>query len=205
MLDSDDSELFTAVQTVDGPVSYPTRIHSSIEAESQAIAAAAVLPIDEELQLCKRIRVQALGINLARPPLSSWSCLYTPFEAFLILDDLDGFYDETPHMPAVLVSHDVFHEDWIRCMRDLAFAWSGRFPAPELARNGRSPHPGLIVVDFVDVWNTRFFRPRHVELIVYRGDQALMGPVSQLTDDEFEDELGLYSLCLSSSSSEHTD
>ena len=42
---------------------------------------------------------------------------YTPFEAFLILDDLDGFYRETPHMPAALVSHDVLHEDWIRFMQ----------------------------------------------------------------------------------------
>ena len=42
---------------------------------------------------------------------------YQYFEAFMIVDDLDGFYRETPHMPAALVSHDVFHEDWIRFMQ----------------------------------------------------------------------------------------
>ncbi|KZV90519.1 hypothetical protein EXIGLDRAFT_770760 [Exidia glandulosa HHB12029] len=133
-----------------------------------------------------------------RPPSSSHA--YTPFEAFLILDDLDGFYRETPHMPAALVSHDVFHEDWIRFMQDLAFAWSGRIPAPELARNGRPPHPGVIVADLVDVWNARFFRPRHVELIVYRGRQSVSGRSrgGQPGDDEFEDEhtQKQYSLCL---------
>ncbi|EJD54083.1 hypothetical protein AURDEDRAFT_119658 [Auricularia subglabra TFB-10046 SS5] len=105
----------------------------------------------------------------------SQSHKYTPFEAFLILDDLNGFYRETPHMPAALVSHDVFHEDWIRFMQDLAFAWSGRIPAPELGRDGRQPHPGAIVADLVDVWNMRFFHPRRVELIVYHGRTPVSG------------------------------
>ncbi|KZV96567.1 hypothetical protein EXIGLDRAFT_765233 [Exidia glandulosa HHB12029] len=97
---------------------------------------------------------------------------YTPFEAFLVLADLNGFYQQIPRLPAALVSHDVFHEDWIRAMQDLAFAWSGRIPAPELGqeikRNDRL-HPGEVVAAMVDIWNARFFEPRLVELIVYRG------------------------------------
>lgn len=148
---------------------------------------------------------------------------YTYFEAFLILDDLDGFYRETPHMPAALVSHDCLHEDWIRFMQvrstanpnaletdtcgsllqDLAFAWSGRIPAPELGRNGRPPHPGTIVADLVDVWNARFFRMRGVELIVYRGRMPVSGrgrgvaPGVPGDDEQDEDYVRKpYSLCL---------
>ncbi|KAH7102948.1 hypothetical protein BKA62DRAFT_698098 [Auriculariales sp. MPI-PUGE-AT-0066] len=125
---------------------------------------------------------------------------YTYFDAFMILDDMDGFYRETPHMPAALVSHDIFHEDWIRFMQDLAFAWSGRTPAPELSRDGRPPHNGVIVADLVDVWNSRFYHPRKVELIVYRGRTPVSG--RRFLDEYYDprDNSVKWSLCLRCSS-----
>lgn len=43
--------------------------------------------------------------NLAQP--------YTPFEVMKI-QDMDDFLDVLPRMPKVLLTHDVYHDDWIR-------------------------------------------------------------------------------------------
>ena len=51
--------------------------------------------------------------GFARPP--NLSQPYTKFETFKI-QDMDGFYENIPRMPAALVPHDVYHEDWIRMM-----------------------------------------------------------------------------------------
>ncbi|KAI0080703.1 hypothetical protein K474DRAFT_1657513, partial [Panus rudis PR-1116 ss-1] len=32
------------------------------------------------------------------------------------IQDMDDFFENIPRMPLVLVTHDVYHEDWIRFM-----------------------------------------------------------------------------------------
>lgn len=81
-----------------------------------------------------------------------------------------------PRMPAVLTTHDVYHEDWIRFMQDLTNAWLGRLPIPEAAKQaGRAPKRSTVASDLVELWNTSFFIPRGVELIVYKGRERRNG------------------------------
>ena len=51
--------------------------------------------------------------GFARPPNRAHP--YTQFE-MLKIGDLDEMLESMPRMPAVLVPHDVYHEDWIRLM-----------------------------------------------------------------------------------------
>lgn len=51
--------------------------------------------------------------GFSRPPNLAQS--YTPFDIIKI-QDMDDFYEVIPRMPLVLVTHDVYHEDWIRLM-----------------------------------------------------------------------------------------
>jgi hypothetical protein len=81
-----------------------------------------------------------------------------------------------PKMPAVLTTHDVYHEDWIRFMQDLTNAWIGRLPIPESAKqDGRPPKRTVVATDLVELWNASFFNPRGVELIVYKGRERRSG------------------------------
>lgn len=52
--------------------------------------------------------------GFSRPPNLAQS--YTPFDIIKI-QDMDDFFENIPRMPLVLVTHDVYHEDWIRLMR----------------------------------------------------------------------------------------
>ena len=51
--------------------------------------------------------------GFSRPPNLAQS--YTPFDIIKI-QDMEDFYENIPRMPLVLVTHDVYHEDWIRLM-----------------------------------------------------------------------------------------
>ena len=51
--------------------------------------------------------------GFSRPPNRAHP--YTQFEMFKI-GDLDEVMEAMPRMPAVLVPHDVYHDDWIRLM-----------------------------------------------------------------------------------------
>lgn len=51
--------------------------------------------------------------GFSRPPNRAQP--YTQFEMIKI-GDMDDFLDQVPRMPAVLMPHDVYHEDWIRLM-----------------------------------------------------------------------------------------
>jgi len=104
--------------------------------------------------------------NLAQP--------YTHFEMMKI-QDMDDFLEVIPRMPLVLVPHDVYHEDWIRFMNDLAMSWSGRLPVPEYAQDGRPPKRTTLTADLVDLWNASFFMRRGVELVLYKGRERRSG------------------------------
>lgn len=51
--------------------------------------------------------------GFSRPPNRAQP--YTQFE-MLKISDMDDLLETTPRMPAVLMPHDVYHEDWIRLM-----------------------------------------------------------------------------------------
>ena len=51
--------------------------------------------------------------GFSRPPNRAHP--YTQFE-MLRIGDMDEVLENMPRMPAVLVPHDVYHEDWIRLM-----------------------------------------------------------------------------------------
>lgn len=110
--------------------------------------------------------------GFARPP--NLAQPYTHFEMMKI-QDMDDFLELIPRMPLVLVPHDVYHEDWIRFMNDVAMAWSGRMPVPEYAADGRPPKRTTLTADLIDLWNTSFFSKRGVELVLYKGRERRSG------------------------------
>ncbi|KAH0580632.1 hypothetical protein H2248_002118 [Termitomyces sp. 'cryptogamus'] len=63
------------------------------------------------------------------------------------IQDMEKFWSELPRIPGVLMTHDVFEEDWHRLMHDMALAWVEKLPIPELKQGGVMPrghHAGLI-------------------------------------------------------------
>lgn len=104
--------------------------------------------------------------NLAQP--------YTRFDTFKCAD-MDDFFEQIPRMPLVLVPHDVYHDDWIRMMSDLALAWSGKLPVPEYTRDGRPPKRTVLASDLIDLWNTSFFLKRGIEVVLYKGRERRTG------------------------------
>ncbi|KAI6047071.1 hypothetical protein EDC04DRAFT_2556651 [Pisolithus marmoratus] len=105
---------------------------------------------------------------------------YTPFPVMKI-QDMEQFYDQVPRMPLVLETHDVYHQDWIRFMTDLALAWAGKLPLPDLSR-GPPPRRSVLVADLVDLWNDSFFLPRRVEVILCKGHERRSGPNKGIID-----------------------
>ncbi|KAI6035491.1 hypothetical protein F5J12DRAFT_793793 [Pisolithus orientalis] len=113
---------------------------------------------------------------------------YTPF-GIMKIQDMEQFYDQIPRMPLVLDTHDVYHQDWIRFMNDLALGWAGKLPLTDLSR-GPPPRRSLLVADLVDLWNDSFFLPRRVEVILFKGHERRSGPNKGVIDYQlpgFED------------------
>ena len=118
--------------------------------------------------------------GFSRPPNAAQS--YSFFES-LRVQDLDDLEKSMPRMPAVLTTHDVYHEDWIRFMQDLTNAWIGRLPIPESAKqDGRPPKRSVVATDLVELWNTSFFAPRGIELIIYKGRERRNGKYAGRVD-----------------------
>lgn len=88
---------------------------------------------------------------------------------------MDQFYDQIPRMPLVLDTHDVYHQDWIRFMTDLALSWAGKLPLPEFSHE-HPPRRSALVADLIDLWNVSFFLPRRVEVVLYKGRERRSGP-----------------------------
>lgn len=118
--------------------------------------------------------------GFSRPPSAAQP--YTQFNPMKI-QDMEDFVDHIPRLPSVLVPHDVYHEDWIRLMTDLASAWVGRLPIPETARvGGRMPRRSTVAADLIDLWNASFFIPRGVELVLYKGRERRSGRLAGQVD-----------------------
>ena len=120
--------------------------------------------------------------GFSRPPNAAQS--YTHFDD-LKVQDMDDLAESMPRMPAVLTTHDVYHQDWIRFMQDLTNAWLGRLPIPESAKqDGRPPKRVVVVTDLVELWNASFFIPRGIELIVYKGRERRNGQYAGRVDTD---------------------
>jgi len=118
--------------------------------------------------------------GFSRPPSAAQS--YPHFNNVKI-QDMDDLMETMPRMPAVLTTHDVYHEDWIRFMQDLTNAWLGRLPIPEAAKQaGRVPKRSTVAADLVELWNSSFFIPRGVELMVYKGRERRNGQHAGILD-----------------------
>jgi len=98
---------------------------------------------------------------------------YTPFNPMKI-QEMEQFYDQIPRMPLVLETHDVYHQDWIRFMNDIALAWAGKMPLPEFSR-GPQPKRSTLIADLIDLWNSSFFLTRRVEVVLYKGRERRSG------------------------------
>ncbi|KAG2043150.1 hypothetical protein BDR03DRAFT_942989 [Suillus americanus] len=145
----------------------------------------------------------------SRPPNAAQP--YTPFSVMRI-QEMDKFYDQIPRMPLVLDTHDVYHQDWIRFMNDLALAWAGKMPIHEFSKGGVPPKRSSLVADLINLWNDSFFRARRVEVVLYKGRERRSGlhvgtldknlPMPDFDSDDFD---SLDSSSSSSSSSESED
>ncbi|KIJ70483.1 hypothetical protein HYDPIDRAFT_122358 [Hydnomerulius pinastri MD-312] len=125
---------------------------------------------------------------------------YTPFSVMKI-QDMEQFYDQIPRMPLVLDTHDVYHQDWIRFMNDLALAWAGKMPISEFSR-GAPAKRSTLVADLIDLWNTNFFITRRVEVVLYKGRERRSGPNAGTIDNHLANFENSSSDDSSSSSSE---
>ncbi|KAI9507710.1 hypothetical protein F5148DRAFT_1202727 [Russula earlei] len=97
---------------------------------------------------------------------------YAFFDAMKV-QDMDDFYENMPRMPKVLVPHDVYHEDWIRFIQDIALAWAGKLPTTSPDRASR---PSVVTAELIDLWNNSFFAPRGVDVVLYKGHERRSGP-----------------------------
>ncbi|KAF5321894.1 hypothetical protein D9619_001021 [Psilocybe cf. subviscida] len=98
---------------------------------------------------------------------------FVPFETAKVRD-MDDIYDtKLPKMPPALATHDIYPEDWQRCMQDLGRAWEGQLPVPSLG--AALPRRSILAADLVDLWNDKFFYLRGVELRLYKGKEKRTG------------------------------
>jgi hypothetical protein len=71
----------------------------------------------------------------------------------------------------------------MKLFQDLASAWVGRLPIPESVREGgRAPRRTTVSADLIDLWNTSFFFPRGVEVVLYKGRERRSGRLAGQVD-----------------------
>lgn len=105
---------------------------------------------------------------------------YPPFEAIKI-QDMDDFLGRLPKLPMILQPHDVNHHDWIRLTQDLSLAWAGKMPIPP-ERSAIPPKRANVVAELLHAWNTAYFLPRSVEVVLYKGNIRYSGPKAGVAD-----------------------
>ncbi|KZT12906.1 uncharacterized protein LAESUDRAFT_753942 [Laetiporus sulphureus 93-53] len=132
-----------------------------------------LVPSEQQQQMLSAPEGFSRPPNLAQP--------YTHFEMMKI-QDMDDFLENIPRMPLVLVPHDVYHEDWIRFMQDLALSWSGRLPVPQYHADGRPPKRTTLSADLIDLWNASFFLKRGIEVVLYKGRERRSGRAAGTVD-----------------------
>ncbi|KDR83429.1 hypothetical protein GALMADRAFT_235562 [Galerina marginata CBS 339.88] len=116
---------------------------------------------------------------------------FSPFD-ILKIQDMDEINTKYPKMPTVLSTHDIYQEDWKRCMQDLGRSWTGQLPVPGFGKDGQPPRRSTLAADLIELWNASFFLTRGVELVLYKGRERRTGPQAgqidtQLPSDDTDD------------------
>ena len=158
------------------------------------------MPLPPEMTYADRSLQPALPESFSRPVNKGIS--FPPFDPIKI-QEMDEIIDRLPKLPLVLQSHDVNHHDWIRLTqvneslyilsfyfislrpKDLSLAWAGKMPIPP-ERAGNPPKRSNIVIELLHAWNTAFFLPRGVEVILYKGSVRFSGPRAGIADLPFK-------------------
>jgi len=102
---------------------------------------------------------------------------YTYFDPIAILHNLNYLEDKLPPLPNVLTPHDVYWEDWEECLEEISRAW--------LSKRVDGRKRSKLVARILDVWNSFFFVPRGVELVLFKGAQRRSGPQNGAYDPVF--------------------
>jgi len=105
--------------------------------------------------------------------------LLQSFEPFLV-GFLDNIGVEMPRLPAVLVTRDVDHHDWIKFMTDLTSIWFNNSFA--YSGGGRPPRKSTLAASLIDSWNSAFFLERRIELVLVKGKTRFSGPGAGRTE-----------------------
>jgi len=116
-----------------------------------------------------------------RLPTFSGQGLLESFEPFLVAI-LDSIGVEMPRLPAVLVSREVTHHDWIRFMTDLTSAWFGDTQQYAAFSGGRAPRKSAVTASLIDSWNSAYFLERRIELVLVKGKTRFSGPGAGRTE-----------------------
>jgi len=105
------------------------------------------------------------------------------FPAFdpIKIQEMDEFFERLPKLPLVLQSHDVTHHDWIRLTQDLSLTWANKMPIPP-ERAANPPKRASVVAELLHSWNSAFFMPRGVEVVLYKGSARFSGPKAGIAD-----------------------
>ena len=61
-------------------------------------------------------------------------------------------------------------------------AWAGTLPVPQYSPDGRPPKRSTLAADVIDLWNASFFRPRGVEMVLYKGRERRSGRLAGTVD-----------------------
>lgn len=99
---------------------------------------------------------------------------YFPFEPINVHEMNNFFKGILPKLPNVCETHDMRSDDWRRFIEDLTKAWLGQLPTQPLP-TGQPPHPSTVAEKVIATWNTSFFEPRGIEVVLYRGNQRRSG------------------------------
>ncbi|KAF8351181.1 hypothetical protein F5887DRAFT_1068925 [Amanita rubescens] len=110
------------------------------------------------------------------------------FPAFdpIKIQEMDEFLERLPKLPLVLQSHDVNHHDWIRLTQVdmlLTCLLLGLIKCL-FHRRERRTHPDAQASspELLHSWNSAFFMPRGVEVVLYKGSARFSGPKAGITD-----------------------
>ncbi|TRM68430.1 hypothetical protein BD626DRAFT_545522 [Schizophyllum amplum] len=115
--------------------------------------------------------------SFLRPPNAAMP--YTPFNSPMYIAEMADIIHNIPPMPLVLGPHDIIVDDWSRMMADLAGAWAGALP---IATDGRRQKRSSLVAHMLDAWNSNFYTPRGIEVVLYKGRERRSGPGAGIVD-----------------------
>lgn len=68
-----------------------------------------------------------------------------------------------------------------RNSQDLSITWANKMPVPP-ERAANPPKRASVIAELLHSWNSAFFMPRGVEVVLYKGSARFSGPKAGITD-----------------------